>query len=178
MEEQFDKAYILELADKINNGSITEEQWQYYNRWYASVNKDILELPEGYADSDFVIRDRMHKKIKSFLAEEKTAQSKTTFTLWKYIIAAAAMLLLSLIGYYVYNLFISHPGSETTMIKPEDIKAGGNMAVLTLADGKRINLNDIKDGDIASESGTIIKKTNNGELEYTAHQNQPVNDKP
>jgi transmembrane sensor len=174
MEEQFDKAYILELADKINNGSITEEQWQYYNRWYASVNKDILELPEGYADSDFVIRDRMHKNIKSYLVEEKAAQSKTTFPLWRYIIAAAAVLLLSLIGYYVYNLFLSHPGTETTMIKPEDIKPGGNNAILTLGNGKRIYLNDTKDGDIASESGTSIKKTKNGELEYTAQQNQPV----
>lgn len=47
------------------------------------------------------------------------------------------------------------------------IAAGGNKAVLTLANGSRIVLDDAQNGNIAEQGNSKISKTANGQLAYT-----------
>lgn len=47
-----------------------------------------------------------------------------------------------------------------------DIPPGGNRAVLTLASGKIIILNEAADGELGEEEGLIFRKTGNGRLRY------------
>jgi len=49
----------------------------------------------------------------------------------------------------------------------KEIGPGGNKAILTLADGSKIDLNDIADGEIASQAGIKIVKDTSGQLVYT-----------
>jgi transmembrane sensor len=48
------------------------------------------------------------------------------------------------------------------------ILPGGNKAVLTLADGKQITLDEAGNGKLAEQSGITVTKTKNGQLVYTA----------
>ncbi|WP_316816153.1 FecR family protein [Pedobacter nyackensis] len=47
-----------------------------------------------------------------------------------------------------------------------DIPPGGNKAVLTLADGKTITLNEAADGELVKVEGMVIRKTGQGQLVY------------
>jgi ferric-dicitrate binding protein FerR (iron transport regulator) len=47
-----------------------------------------------------------------------------------------------------------------------DIAPGGNKAILTLANGKKISLTDAKNGTIAQQAGIQVNKTKNGQLVY------------
>jgi hypothetical protein len=49
-----------------------------------------------------------------------------------------------------------------------DIPPGGNRAILTLADGKAITLNEAADGELVNEAGIVVRKTGNGQLVYEA----------
>jgi len=49
---------------------------------------------------------------------------------------------------------------------PADIAPGGNRAILTLADGRRINLDSSANGQLAQQGNTRISKTADGQLAY------------
>ena len=83
--------------------------------------------------------------------------------------AAAAILILLTAGIYYYQ-----NSPEPVIVKTEtprfknDVAPGNNKAILTLDDGSKIDLDDAKTGILASESNIDIKKTGDGQLEYTA----------
>ncbi|MFD2285749.1 DUF4974 domain-containing protein [Pedobacter petrophilus] len=57
-------------------------------------------------------------------------------------------------------------GKERQYVLATDIAPGSNKAILTLANGKKISLNDIADGDLIREAGLSISKTASGHLVY------------
>jgi transmembrane sensor len=91
---------------------------------------------------------------------------------WIRIVAAAVIVLVLGISYYVYTIkrtdqtaVVTNTGIKKT---PQDIAPGGNKAVLTLADGSTIILDSAKNGVIAEQDKTAVSKTQDGELEYKA----------
>jgi len=62
----------------------------------------------------------------------------------------------------------SNDESEELRIAALDagIKPGGDKAILTLANGTKVILNDVKSGEISSQAGIRIKKESNGILVY------------
>lgn len=164
MEEQFDQSYILELAHKIKAGTITDQELAEYNKWYSSVNKDVLELPEGYASNPLVIRDRMHDNL---LAQVNAENPVKTFRIpgiwWKS--AAAAVLLIGGLFFFINR---DQPGrvKPDVAVLQEDIAPGRQSATLTLADGKKIVLSDAANGKLLEEAGVSITKAADGQLVY------------
>lgn len=88
--------------------------------------------------------------------------------LWKRITIAAAMLIVMGAGMYYY---IDRRSVTIQDLAVNDIKAGGNKAYLTLANGKRIVLSDARNGEVAEEAGISITKTANGQLLYEIEEN-------
>jgi transmembrane sensor len=84
----------------------------------------------------------------------------------RYGMAAAIFLF---IGITVYILSNSKHTSSTAIV--QRILPGGNKAVLTLANGKKIVLNEGGDGQIASEAGVTVTKIK-GLLVYTISKNK------
>jgi transmembrane sensor len=75
--------------------------------------------------------------------------------------AAAAVLLAAAFSFYFVNRH--HVRHEFTA----DVLPGGKKAILTLADGRKIALSDIKDGSVIRQNGIKIAKTADGHLVYT-----------
>jgi len=85
---------------------------------------------------------------------------------WPRIAAAASILIcLSLGGYFLLH---KHPAQQVAQNKIYDIAPGGNKAILTLFNGQKVSLTDAKNGNIAQQSGTQIKKAQNGQVVYLA----------
>lgn len=91
------------------------------------------------------------------------AKKKNNVMRW----AAAAVVLLALAtSIYLYRAGGILLGKKQVNYA-SDALPGGNKAILVLANGKRISLNDVNNGDVVEEAGLSITKTSDGQLVYT-----------
>ncbi|SHE74063.1 FecR family protein [Pedobacter caeni] len=98
---------------------------------------------------------------------------------WLAIVAAAAVLLLiSAVALFYYSNYsdqenlAGQPAEMAGTTAIHDVEPGGNKAVLTLADGTRIALDEVSNGKIANQSGISITKAADGQLSYTIKEGQ------
>lgn len=92
-------------------------------------------------------------------------QPRRSLKLRRYLPYAAAILLVAVsISYYVFKRTEVKDGQQ---IAVTDVQPGRNAATLTLANGKKILLNDASTGAIASLQGIRVSKTKDGKLIYT-----------
>jgi len=92
-----------------------------------------------------------------------------TFTRRLWIMAAsAAVLALCIIG----GLFaVKNRTEDRSERYANDVAPGGNRAILTLADGRMIDLTDSKTGELATANGLSIEKAANGLLVFSVMDN-------
>jgi transmembrane sensor len=98
-----------------------------------------------------------------------TSTKKRTIRLWTRIAGLAAVLLL-IFGTYFFLGRQKEPNYEH--LTANDIPPGKIGATLTLANGKKINLRDVANGEIVKESGLSISKTSDGQVVYQAQLGQ------
>lgn len=156
---------IIELIEKYQRGEASEyekgllETW--LNRYYE--NQPLEVSIEDYLDDLIEVKLNLDKRFK-----------KSESRLWPRIAVIAASLLIVLsIGFYFYKNTAKQPQSKNQLIA-KDIRPGSNKAILTLADGSKINLSDLKDGEVAQQAGAVITKSAKGELIYNAKANIPA----
>ncbi|WP_431217232.1 FecR family protein [Puia sp. P3] len=82
--------------------------------------------------------------------------------------AAAAVLLLVCAGGYWYMRGRSSAVAPPAVVAGTDIGAGGDRAILTLADGKTISLTGAANGIVANQGHIQVTKTADGQLVYQA----------
>ena len=162
IEGDFD---INELAEKWAQGTLTPDEREYLEKWYAGFNEENIQLSvKKHADENALSRsilDQINKKIR----HEEHDKSSDFF--WRKMALAASLLLFLSIGIY----WISHirPGSQTTHDIVKDINPGSNKATLTLANGETIMLGTGKNGKLASQGGLDLNQTSNGQIAYQAN---------
>jgi len=91
---------------------------------------------------------------------------KVTKPLWYRIAAAASILLVLSAAAFFYRFNKDNQLTNRHNITAK-IVPGGNNAILTLASGKKIILNNAADGVLAKQAGMTIKKTAAGKIIYT-----------
>jgi hypothetical protein len=82
-------------------------------------------------------------------------------------ISAVAATILVLFSISIYFYLNNQPQPVAQIIK-QDIKPGGNKAILTLANGQQIILSDVQNGQLAQQGNIIIHKTIDGLVVYSA----------
>ncbi|WP_293787841.1 FecR family protein [uncultured Pedobacter sp.] len=142
------------LLDKYISGNCTPEEMAVVEDWY-------LQLPlEKEAPRHSAIESSKQEVWNQLSLGSKSLKLAAV----KWISIAASIILCFSIGLYLVMQHDAAPLTAKTELK--NILPGGNKAVLTLADGTVINLDDAKNGQIASQSGIVIRKAKNGQLEY------------
>jgi len=128
------------------------------NTWNISeAEKEILGI-----DLKYKIDQKLSASGNNPLTYEKTVKGKAR-QLWP-LFAAAAMT--TIIGFTV--LYLSRVRKESPEVRfATDVKPGGNQAVLTLADGRKINLSASHNGELANLKGISVTKTVAGELVFS-----------
>jgi transmembrane sensor len=103
-------------------------------------------------------------------AETPMSAGPRKIVAWLRWTAAAAVLIAVL--WSAYYAFLKNkpattiPVAEKKQAPAHDRAPGGNKAILQLADGSFINLDDIDTGMLAQQGNTKILKLNNGQLKY------------
>ena len=149
MEEQ----QLKELFKKYHEGTCTEEERAVLEDWYLRFNEEELDIRPIRIKA---IGKRIFRQLPGNEADFITMGLK---------LAAAAVTIGIL---FMVALNIIMPDKTTMKSKTaHTIDPGYNQAILTLANGKRIELNKASTGQIASQQGSTIIKKGDGEIAYS-----------
>ncbi|WP_316839368.1 FecR family protein [Pedobacter gandavensis] len=155
------------LIEKYKNGTLNEEERSFLNAWYIKYaeEKSSSFEPEQLEENLNLLWGSLEENLVGHgFKPERLKPAKVS--LWPRISAAAAVLMVLGVALYFFK---ADPGQlkSTQQMIAEDIKPGSNKAFLTLSDGSRISLNEVANGQLASQAGITITKTKNGQLIYT-----------
>ena len=169
------KAKITEeLITRYLAGQYTPAEEQLIAEWYASFE----HLPPYFDNENSAeaidLKAKTKTAIKSMIAGEtkhtgKPAIRKSIFTYYR---VAAAILIVLIAG--LYWMFIkTNPTGQKAIVKnalpvndSANITPGANKAILTLADGTTLVLDNASNGTLAQQNNVQVVKSKDGELQY------------
>lgn len=157
------KNEFLRIVNAYLDGTATAKQTGVIEQYF-----DLFEDEPDVTDS---LDDRevksSHDRIKAKLDLKVKAAGKSIFPFRRrYLAFAAAVSLIAALGIYVYQYQPETKPAVAVVKMAADLAPGTNKAVLTLADGSKIDLNDKKTGNIKEQLGTEITKTKDSGLVY------------
>lgn len=159
-----EKENFHKLLEKYISGEASQEEEQRLLNFYGSFNAHSEIDPETEMED---LKDKIFEKISKKITPEKEVQYSYRFYYLKSFSIAAMILLAITTGIYFYsNRTIEEKEQFVEIDVKNDILPGNNKAILTLADGSKISLDDAANGLLASQGNTAITKTENGEIVY------------
>ena len=156
-----DRKWLLEFLDSGDTYLLQELlREDFFNEIDASIDQHDEAAKE--------ILYKIHQKISA----AKRKSGKTPVVSLKRISVAASFFLLAFSAYFSLYNKQSNPITvvETPSKQPllNDFVPGEDKAVLTLADGSVVILDDASNGNIALQGAVQIQKVNDGKLQYQA----------
>jgi transmembrane sensor len=175
----------------VNHQLNAEEEEEFMRLLTDPKNKEAKELlakawEEFEPDTPVFTNLQGSNMLNNILAADVCENQPVKAFNWQRLFAAAAILLLIFsIGVMLIpksakkeNLNIAHNTIKKYPLQ-SDVAPGSSKAVLTLADGTKITLDDQSAGKIANQSGVNISKTADGQLVYAfIEQHQSKENKP
>jgi transmembrane sensor len=178
-EEHVEKiSHIASLIVGDMRDNLTANERQELNAWLQE-NGDNYLLYEQLMDQETLGKDlneldkydpaRAYERVTQKLFPQQTPGKRVYFRIWWYTAAALLLLVAGGIAYFALNKPANTIIPQSTIIAQK--KAPGTppdtkKAILILADGSTIALNEIVNGDIAHQGQVIIHKNQNGQLAY------------
>ena len=168
MQEQNTNWQMKELARKWQEGTINEAEKELFNQWYHSFDDTPIEAIT--TENPAQLKTRLYNNI---IQREEILLPRTWFSKnISYIYAAAAMtLIFSIAGYSFYSRNNVQQKEQAARLAKNIILPGSNKAVLTLADGSDVILDQTSNGILGSQGNVSIKKSMDGKVSYVAAQN-------
>lgn len=162
------KSRIVELFRKYlsRTSTVSEEQelWGYVEDPLCKndVHDVISESFENQTEIESLNNISRERILKQILGKKEV---KKTYYLWKRVAVAASVLFCLGIIWYFYQPI--EQNSEIQVVVKKDSIKDSSKAYLTLANGERIALTDLEEGEITEQSGVIVTKTAEGQLVYS-----------
>jgi transmembrane sensor len=170
-----DKIYLLEILKKYRQGNASKEEVEFLYAYYDlfEVEEDVIAT-RAAADVK-ALKEDIRAGLNEKITGKPAAPIRYINARFKWF-AAASVLLIVAVGAVVYNH--RQPAVESVTAGTgmpaapavNDIAPGRNQAILTLADGAVIALDDKANGVISQQQGTLVKKTADGHVVYTENE--------
>lgn len=161
---------LAELFQKYVDKSITEEEHAelfVYIRNPETKDQVLAFLDEHNkkVQSDALVHEIDWDGMYANITSPKKSVGPERAPWWKYLAAAVVLIVAGVAIYYSPN----YPSKNSSPLAyHNDIKPGGERAVLTLADGSEIVLDGNAPGKLATQGGISIEKDANGQVVYVA----------
>lgn len=162
MAKSADKIRLEDLAHKYLMGTLSREEQQEFDYWFNTTNEEPIPVPDVLAEDKETHRLAILKKIR----KELDMEAPRKITLWRNIAAAVAVVFVVGLTALFYLKQHQRPEPGGSDLLASDIAPGKNAATLTLADGKKIALSALKNGELLAQAGVEIEKTADGQLIY------------
>lgn len=153
-----DKHKAEELLRKYRDNTCTPEERELVETYFSRhvLNNERMPDSEAHARAE----QRIHKAVDAAIHQSKR---KRLPTVYRVAIAAALLIALS-VSLYIYRQ-VNDSDAQPALVE-NDVLPGGNRALLTLADGRTIDLDGVADGLVVEQGGITISKTTDGLLTY------------
>jgi transmembrane sensor len=171
------KNLFPDLLEKyLNNSLLPEEEQEFVRllhekRYRDWLSLDVLtKLEEAHPELRTLPADSSQKILQSIFThgEEVQHAAAPRIPLWRrWMPYAAAAVLVVFVGIYFYR-DSQKETSPVATVQPvqNDVEPGGNKAILTLADGRKIVLDSAANGQLVMQGNVEVVKTKDGELTY------------
>lgn len=167
--EHLKKQEAIEILGKFAEGRTSVLEEEQFNAYLKTIDDDqyeellctYYELLGDVKQEEDIYGDIL-EQIK-YKAKENGGLKAVAYKMWFRYAAAAIVTIVMGIGFYFYN---TADHKELNKRATDGFVTGQNKAVLTLANGEQIILNDASNGEIANQSGITITKSANGQLVY------------
>lgn len=151
---------VKEILKRYNEGICSDEEKEWIESWYLkqldlSQDQEIPKADLHTAKQD-IWRNIIHER------EIRPARSR----LYPKIAVAASILFAIGITFFLNKPINAYLKGTKEQIGRVKIVPGGDKAYLTLSDGQKINLTNIKQGESIEQPGMRITKTTEGQLVY------------
>ncbi len=145
---------LKDLLAKYKEARCTEAERSLLEQWILSETFPEYQISEEHLQQDLI---EIGKKLPLV---------KRQRYLWQKLAAAASIILAVSISLYLYHKTPDVAQHKNASFYANDIVPGKKSATLILANGKKIILSDVQNGEIVKESGIQISKTVKGQLVY------------
>ncbi|BAV06956.1 FecR family protein [Filimonas lacunae] len=162
----FSQEEIELLSRKYKEGTLTVEERIRFTQWYAQLT---TTLEHSGAENTADIKERIFKNTYAAIhAGEQLPQQvngpKGLLVRYRYVTAAAVLLLLAVA--VVYYIIPPKTDVDAALVKAH-VMPGSDKAILTLANGKVIDLTTAPEGELAIDNNAVVKKQKGGEVHFS-----------
>lgn len=158
------------LLDQQHKGQCSPAEQAELDAWYH-------DLKGGKPDFDNWVTEQggedqftstLHERFTQKLGQQKK-RSRFAASGW----VAASVVIALTAGFLMFSKQRAQtPQNTVAQVKAPTGHPGKNKAILTLADGKQIDLDNIAPGQLANQQGVVVNSTANGKLVYQLTGNQ------
>lgn len=148
-----------ELARKCQEGTASEEEIKAFDEVYDLLLQRHTTWDANLMGEKVAVQNEIYQSLINKVDDQQ--KNIRVFPLWKYLSAAV---LLIVAGFSVY--FFAIKTKMEDQHQQAVILPGKNNAILTLADGKKVNLNEVGNGALLKQAGIQITKSADGQLLY------------
>jgi transmembrane sensor len=161
-----------ELLRRFRSGECTDVEKQLVEAWYSElINTGELEWEEGEegtiqaAGENWLLQNINDDELSYAPVRRMRTATKAWWA------AAAILVLMTGAAYYLYNKQQATVVAKKEDTLKNDVAPGSNKAVLTLANGTTIVLDDASNGVVAEEGNSKVVKPEDGQLLYEQQDN-------
>ncbi|MBN8664776.1 MAG: FecR family protein [Chitinophagales bacterium] len=181
-----DQGLRLQLLQLINEQEWTDGEKEWLLAFLQTDEADSLriilyesfqqQLATPLTEEEHVLAEAMLQHIHVRLGFVKSRQQEPVISkrLIIYLSAVAAVLIFVIGFSLMYRHQESVPKSATAKVSKADVAPGGDKAVLTLADGTVVLLDDTKSDTLAKQGSLHIVQGDNGMLAYEQDQQSTI----
>ncbi|PTS91970.1 hypothetical protein DBR11_28040 [Pedobacter sp. HMWF019] len=174
--QQVKKILILIANEKYSDQQL-KELYYWLDRTDLDEYTEVLNIWENIAEEvpcspfvNAVLLSRIEDGLDNMERAGKLVNERKKWLGKSYVRvmgAAASLLLIAFVGLFFYYKKNENSEHIVNAHFEADIPPGGNRAMLILADGSKVNLNDLKKGQVVPEKGVQIVKSADGQLVYS-----------
>jgi len=158
-----DQTRLNHLIDAYKNHQLTQAEAEELDNWFHSLNLTDQGFDQWIAEAG---GEAQLAETLSANFNRRLSNSKRQHQIKRMRWSVAASILLVLSAGSIYLIKQRKPQQQIAEIQKQDIPPGGNKAILTLANGKKISLTDAHLGTVAQQANVQIKKAANGQIVY------------
>lgn len=176
---------LRSFLERFASGKATDEERQQFMDWLQTApvsevesimeeyNAIAIEEPIAAEEADPQLVSGIEAALNQYEIGKEQLPVKGHILSWKGLFRVAAALLIGITGISTYFVLSTkdHPLAQQqaqSALPVNNVTPGGDKAILTLADGSTIILDETRNGQVAKQGGTQIAKQGNGQIVYNA----------
>jgi hypothetical protein len=172
-----DKYSFLKLIDKYLSGKASRSEQLLVDEYYDRMSREEEGISSLSSETEAALKESIRQNILQEIHQPDAVRQVQI--LHNSFFRVSAAILIAVVAVSLYFFFPekrdeNHPIHEVFV--QDDIAPGSNRALLKLADGREINLDDANVGQIAEAPGVKIIKTADGQLIYEILDNAQLTD--